>query len=266
MSGQPEAVSELPPGTNLTRDFSKELGELSSMMETLQKQSTKKVDKERSYESVKIHTTRATFTENLEILFVKYDRERKGWLNYDEFQGLLEEFSGNDKLTREQRDRCFVFVNESESGKIILSELMSRMEEAKNADFMPEIKPELLELIMNQPPDQEAPVSDLVEVGWDIIETVRDKNPREMFEILESKGQGTNTKVFKCKDKENGQICALKIVNLDEVKEEILDFQNELAFQMSCNTPYIARYYGSFLVDNEFWILLEYLVVEPYQI
>ncbi len=51
----------------------------------------------------------------------------------------------------------------------------SRMEEAKNSNFLPEIKPELLELIMNQPPDQEAPVSDLVEVGWDIIETVRDK-------------------------------------------------------------------------------------------
>ena len=57
--------------------------------------------------------------------------------------------------------------------------MKSRLETVKKQNYTPEIKPELLELIMNQPPDQQPSTHDMTEVGWDVIETVKNVLTKE---------------------------------------------------------------------------------------
>jgi len=240
----------------LKSNFEDELQELTGMMEDLEKKG-----KSKPTDSVKFNVVRnVPVGENLEILFVKHDRLRNGWLNYDEFQNLLNDYSRGYEFTQEQRDRCFIYVNKSETGKIDLREVQENLPHLKEVDYSPEISEEMMELVRTQEPNLEVNDAELLSVGWDLLGTVIDGiKPEELFDIQNEIGKGTYSTIYKCVEKGTNKLYALKKIDISVAGDEIYDLQHELTFQMGCNAPQIAKYYKSFIVGTELYIFLEYL-------
>jgi serine/threonine protein kinase len=81
------------------------------------------------------------------------------------------------------------------------------------------------------------------------------EDPEETFQILEKLGQGTYGSVYKVLHRQSGKIVAAKILgaqsDLDSLKKEIQMLKD-------CNSPYIIGYYGSYVKNNNVWIIVEY--------
>lgn len=59
-------------------------------------------------------------------------------------------------------------------------------------------------------------------------------------------------------DKTSGQIVAIKIVELDLSNEELAAIQKEIAVLCQVRSPYITKYYDSFVHDSQLWIVMEF--------
>ena len=60
-------------------------------------------------------------------------------------------------------------------------------------------------------------------------------------------------------DQESGQEVAIKTVDLEDARDGLDDLQQEIALMASFDSPYVTRYFGSFVVDRELWIVMEYM-------
>jgi len=87
-----------------------------------------------------------------------------------------------------------------------------------------------------------------------------DQDPLERFEVIQQLGEGNFGKVFQCRDKFSGQMVACKIVPLTE---ELESLRKEIQILKLCYSPFVVKYYGSYLRRDgedqpELWIVLEY--------
>jgi len=82
-----------------------------------------------------------------------------------------------------------------------------------------------------------------------------ESDPEDKFEKILCLGKGNYGKVYKAKTKPGGKTVAIKVL---PIFSEVECIKKEIGILMQCQSPYIVRFYGSYLKDTDLWLVLEY--------
>lgn len=83
-------------------------------------------------------------------------------------------------------------------------------------------------------------------------------DPEALYTKQACIGGGSFGKVYKGVDKRTGQSVAIKIIDVENADDEVDDIIQEISILAGLNSPYVTRYYGSYLKGSDLWIIMEY--------
>lgn len=79
------------------------------------------------------------------------------------------------------------------------------------------------------------------------------------YQVLEELGSGSFGVVYKAIERATGEICAIKLIDLESSEDDIQEIQQEISVLSTCASPYVTQYKGSFLRGHKLWIVMEFL-------
>lgn len=59
-------------------------------------------------------------------------------------------------------------------------------------------------------------------------------------------------------DKRTGQSVAIKIIDVENAEDEVEDIITEISIMSTMNSPYVTKYFGSYLKGSDLWIVMEF--------
>ncbi len=74
----------------------------------------------------------------------------------------------------------------------------------------------------------------------------------QVFDLLGRLGSGNFGYVYKARDRRDGQIVAIKIVQVDA--HGVADLQQEIRLLSRSHSPYIVAYKGAFGTEQQIWV------------
>ncbi|CAI7593216.1 unnamed protein product [Penicillium discolor] len=79
------------------------------------------------------------------------------------------------------------------------------------------------------------------------------------YQVMEELGSGSFGVVYKAIDRTDGEIVAIKHIDLESSEDDIQEIQQEISVLATCASPYVTQYKASFLKGHKLWIVMEYL-------
>lgn len=70
--------------------------------------------------------------------------------------------------------------------------------------------------------------------------------------------RGTHTDTECSVDKRTGQSVAIKVIDVENAEDEVDEIIQEISILSGLNSPYVTKYYGSYLKGSDLWIIMEY--------
>ncbi|BDD55874.1 Serine/threonine-protein kinase 25 [Monascus purpureus] len=83
-------------------------------------------------------------------------------------------------------------------------------------------------------------------------------DPESIYMRQHCIGGGSFGRVYKGVDKRTGTSVAIKIIDVENAEDEVDDIIQEIAILSGLNSPYVTRYYGSYLKGSHLWIIMEF--------
>lgn len=84
-------------------------------------------------------------------------------------------------------------------------------------------------------------------------------DPRQRYELHSKIGQGGYGYVCKAWDNVDEKMVAVKIINLEEAGDEVDNVHQEINVMSNVHCNQLTKYYASYVVGNNLWIIMEYL-------
>ncbi|KAL9089543.1 MAG: hypothetical protein Q9159_002495 [Coniocarpon cinnabarinum] len=83
-------------------------------------------------------------------------------------------------------------------------------------------------------------------------------DPETLYTRQNCIGGGSFGKVYKGLDRRTGQTVAIKIVEIESGNDDVRDIIEEISILAGLSSPYVTKYYGSFLKGSDLWIIMEF--------
>jgi serine/threonine-protein kinase 24/25/MST4 len=59
-------------------------------------------------------------------------------------------------------------------------------------------------------------------------------------------------------DRRTGQAVAIKVIDVENAEDEVEDIIQEISILSELHSPYVTKYYGSYLKGSDLWIIMEF--------
>ncbi|CAN9382114.1 unnamed protein product [Alternaria alternata] len=83
-------------------------------------------------------------------------------------------------------------------------------------------------------------------------------DPNTLYTKQECIGGGSFGKVYKGLDRRTGHTVAIKVIDVENAEDEVDDIMGEIMILSGMSSPYVTKYYGSYLTGSDLWIVMEF--------